>query len=390
MPKQIYCEKCKKIMAETEFYTSNNTTKYPNGRLTTCKKCITMHVDNYDPETFKWILEEMDVPYIKGEWDGLLKKAQNSDSVVTPISVIGRYVGKMKLIQYRKYRYADSEKIAEEAKQKHAEALRNAGFTEDEIAEELAKDDAPLERSVQEQMVMQREADKAAIEQPSLELTDEDRRYLLMKWGEGYSVNEWLKMEKLYEDMMQSYDVQGAGHKDTLVLICKASLKANQLIDAADVDGFQKMSRVYDSLMKSGNFTAKQNKEETGEAVDSVGELVAMCEKEGFIPRYYTDGPQDKVDRTLQDLQGYTRSLVMDEMNLGNMIENAMKQIVEDKTREAQLTTDDGTDEDALEASLFAEKHEEVMGVDDRYALTDFEDEESLLDEEFFETLEKG
>lgn len=234
MPKQIYCEKCKKIMAETEFYTSNNTTKYPNGRLTTCKKCITMHVDNYDPETFKWILEEMDVPYIKGEWDGLLKKAQNSDSVITPISVIGRYVGKMKLIQYRKYRYADSEKIAEEAKQKHAEALRNAGFTEDEIAEELAKDDAPLERSVQEQMVMQREADKAAIEQPNLELTDEDRRYLLMKWGEGYSVNEWLKMEKLYEDMMQSYDVQGAGHKDTLVLICKASLKANQLIDAAD------------------------------------------------------------------------------------------------------------------------------------------------------------
>ena len=156
------------------------------------------------------------------------------------------------------------------------------------------------------------------------------------------------------------------------------------------VDGFQKMSRVYDSLMKSGNFTAKQNKEETGEAVDSVGELVAMCEKEGFIPRYYTDGPQDKVDRTLQDLQGYTRSLVMDEMNLGNMIENAMKQIVEDKTREAQLTTDDGTDEEALEASLFAEKHEEVMGADDRYALTDFEDEESLLDEEFFETLEKG
>ena len=156
------------------------------------------------------------------------------------------------------------------------------------------------------------------------------------------------------------------------------------------VDGFQKMSRVYDSLMKSGNFTSKQNKEETGDAVDSVGELVAMCEKEGFIPRYYTDGPQDKVDRTLQDLQGYTRSLVMDEMNLGNMIENAMKQIVEDKKREAQLTTDDGTDEEALEASLFAEKHEEVMGADDRYELTDFEDDESLLDEEFFETLEKG
>jgi hypothetical protein len=28
------------------------------------------------------------------------------------------------------------------------------------------------------------------------------------------------------------------------------------LVDAGDVEGFQKMSRVYDTLMKSGKFTA--------------------------------------------------------------------------------------------------------------------------------------
>ena len=33
--------------------------------------------------------------------------------------------------------------------------------------------------------------------------------------------------------------------------------------------------------------------------VDSISELVLLCEKDGFFPRYYTDGPQDKVDRTL-------------------------------------------------------------------------------------------
>nr|DAL81170.1 MAG TPA: hypothetical protein [Bacteriophage sp.] len=59
------------------------------------------------------------------------------------------------------------------------------------------------------------------------------------------------------------------------------------------------MQKAYDSLMKSGKFTAAQNKGESGEFVDSIGELVALCEREGFIPRYYTDGPQDKVDRTL-------------------------------------------------------------------------------------------
>ena len=54
--------------------------------------------------------------------------------------------------------------------------------------------------------------------------------------------------------------------------------------------------------MKSGKFTAAQNKAESGEYVDSISELVAICESEGFIPRYYTDGPQDKVDRVLEDL----------------------------------------------------------------------------------------
>jgi len=59
------------------------------------------------------------------------------------------------------------------------------------------------------------------------------------------------------------------------------------------------MVKMYDMLMKSGKFTAAQNKTESGNAVDSISELVMLCEKDGFIPRYYVDGPKDKVDRTL-------------------------------------------------------------------------------------------
>jgi hypothetical protein len=101
---------------------------------------------------------------------------------------------------------------------------------------------------------------------------------------------------------MSSYDIQGAGHIDTLKLVCKTSLKANQLIDMGDVEGFQKMSKVYDSLMKSGKFTAAQNKAESGEFVDSVGELIELCEKQGYIERFYIDQPNDKVDLTIQDM----------------------------------------------------------------------------------------
>ena len=126
--------------------------------------------------------------------------------------------------------------------------------------------------------------------------------------------------------MMESYDIQTAGHIDTLKLICKTSLKANQLIDIGDIEGFQKMSKVYDSLMKSGKFTAAQNKAEQGEFVDSVGEIIEMCEKEGYIEKFYIESPNDKVDFTIQDMQRYTRTLIEEETNLGDMIEAAMRQ----------------------------------------------------------------
>ena len=57
------CTKCGKMMDEnTQFYT------YKNGDKTTmCKKCLTMHIDNFNPETFLWLLQDMDVPYIEAE-----------------------------------------------------------------------------------------------------------------------------------------------------------------------------------------------------------------------------------------------------------------------------------------------------------------------------------
>ena len=179
--------------------------------------------------------------------------------------------------------------------------------------------------------------------------------------------------------MMESYDIQTAGHIDTLKFICKTSLKANQLLDLGDVDGAQKMLKMYDSMMKSGKFTEAQNKAEKGEAIDSISELVAICEKEGFIPRFYTEGPQDKVDRVLQDLQTYTKTLVVEEMGLGAMIEKAAKQMQEDQQRKE---SNDGAedDEQAMEDELFAEDTESDIDPRDMYDLFEAEDEYAEAD----------
>ena len=52
----LFCEKCKKTMRADEFYKTYNLEKYPTGYLSQCKKCVTMHVDNWDPQTYIWIL----------------------------------------------------------------------------------------------------------------------------------------------------------------------------------------------------------------------------------------------------------------------------------------------------------------------------------------------
>ena len=145
---------------------------------------------------------------------------------------------------------------------------------------------------------------------------------------------------------------------------------------------------MYDSLMKSGKFTAAQNKGQSGEAVDSLAELFAMCEEDGFIPRYYVDGPQDKVDRTLQDLQMYTKNLVEEETNLSNLIENAMRQIEKDKEKEAETDADAANDDDFLEQELFEE--DSPITDQDFAAFSDWEDEEEEQASELYKKLEKG
>ena len=385
---QHFCKKCGKTMDDKEFYTSKNIEKYPpDGKLDLCKKCLTMHVDNWNPDSYVWILEEIDVPYVKEEWDSILEKYGQNPSKVTGITILGRYLSKMKLKQWNSYTFADTERIAEERKRIKINQMRAQGMTGEEIEKELVTDRTPQKpaglSAAQSPVGVPSYDSFPVVDEMDEQLTTEDKLMLRMKWGAGYTSTELVRLEQLYRDFEKSYDIQGAGMVDTLIMICKASFRANQLIDTGDIEGFQKMSKVYNDLMKSAKLTAAQIKSEDSEEIDSIGELVALCEKEGFIPRYYVDGPKDHVDRTLQDMQSYTRALVTEELNLGNMIEGAIKEIEADRAREEIMETDqDNLDEEArFEATLFAPVEKEQITIKDYMDFEDFKEEMHSIDE---------
>ena len=385
---QFYCKRCNKTMGAEQFYGSNNKEKYPNGKLDLCKQCVTAHVDNWNPETYVWIMKECDVPYIPDEWDKLMKTYAKDPDKVTGLSIMGRYLSKMKLKQHKDYRWEHTEFLQQLAESKIEQTMKRQGYGMEEITMALERkkmiipEDGfkepdpppppPLHFDDQEDYFSQHAEGNDIV----IDLTDEDKTYLRLKWGKAYKPEEWVKLEQLYEEMMSSYDIQTAGHIDTLKLICKTSLKANQLIDMGDIEGFQKMSKVYDSLMKSGKFTAAQNKAEEGDFVDSVGELIEMCEKKGYIERFYIESPNDRVDLTIQDMQRYTRTLIEEETNLSNMIELALKQNAKEDQENTGIE-DDIVDEDSL---ISLDDIEEELKDSDYEEFADFLEEEALED----------
>lgn len=373
-----FCQTCQRTMSSDQFYTSKNIEKYPpDGKFNECKKCLTRHVNNYDPETYLWILKEVDVPYIKKEWDSILEAAiARNPKKITGMSVLGRYLSKMKLRQWTDYSWADTERLQREIESNITATMRQQGYSEDEIQKVLEQNNQLPERPSIEVSPMGEEMEQNEVvpffQQESYfedDLTEEDKKYLSLKWGRNYSPEDWVKLEKLYAEIMESYDIQTATHLDYLILICKASLKSNKLMDIDDIEGSQKMLKTYDTLMKSAKFTAAQDKAEHGDVIDSVGEIVAMCEKDGFIPKFYQDEPKDKIDEVLKDFKLYVSKLIENEPDLISQIEHAVKIMSADDSKK-------DVESGSADENLFADS--DAMDITD----DDFIEHFKLLEEE--------
>lgn len=318
-----------------------------------------MHIDPFDEDTYVWILKSMDYPFIPTEWNSARDRVYSGNQKkITSTSVFGRYLSKMKLNQWNKYSWADTDKLNNEINGKKKETEEDQEEKDKEIMKQYVEgaiNEAQLKTylsggAAEKAGVYRPEANVVGepapiapmvldeeLGDPAANLTQEDKVYLAMKWGRLYQASECVELEKKYNEMQNSFDIQDSDTEGTLILICKTYLKMNQALDIGDIDAYNKLSRTYDTLRKSAKFQRAQNKEDNGDVIDSVGELVALCEREGgFIPRFCTDIPQDKVDATLKDMNGYTKRLVTNDLGFGQQIEDALKKIQIQKEMEAE------------------------------------------------------
>lgn len=70
-----------------------------------------------------------------------------------------------------------------------------------------------------------------------------------------------------------------------------------------------------------------------------------MCEKQGYIERFYIEQPNDKVDFTIQDMQRYTKTLIEEETNLSLLLEKAVRDNQKEDEEAAAQVENEITDE---------------------------------------------
>lgn len=393
MEDKKYCSKCKRMLkANDNFFT------YKNGnKVEICKKCLTLHIDNFKPDTFLWLLEKMDVPYIPEEWNVIRDREYSKNPTkMNGMSVFGKYLSKMRLSQFKEYGWADTERLMEERKQRQAEAVEQKEEYEKKIQEdyeagkiteaeyrtlvsvETQKEkgytgvvldpitgapvagtgqfNTPIPQPFEETAVL----NSISIPDPVEQLTEDEKLYLVMKWGRLHSLNECIEMEKKYNEMKNSFDIQDSDTEGTLIFICKTYIKMNQAIDSGDIEAYQKLSRVYNDLRKTAKFTAAQNKEQQGDYINAAGQLVAYCEKYGGkIPKYEIKADYDIIDTIIKDLKQYNFSLVKDDPSLARQIEDYIKkkEILEQTKKDQEEAEQKGQDSVQLDDKDYLEHY---------------------------------
>lgn len=209
---RITCKKCSKQKdANREFYSN-----IAGLRANICKTCLTKKIDAYDESTYLWILEAFDFPYVKAEWQASIDKEYQKNPKKVNKNILGRYMGKMKLNQWKKYKWADSASLnAEYAAKDEAERAELANYeqemkdqlesgeisqaqydtlvsTQTQYAEMLSNTSPPEELESQARSFYDESQYIAAsdLPDPAAELTHEDKIYLAMKWGRLYTPGE--------------------------------------------------------------------------------------------------------------------------------------------------------------------------------------------------------
>lgn len=143
------------------------------------------------------------------------------------------------------------------------------------------------------------------------------------RWGYEYDDQQLEYLENLYLGITQTSGIVGALNEDQVLKLCKISLIIEDKIRAGME--FDKDLKAYDSLCKLAGITTQAIRE--GSEFNSTGEVYAYLEKLGYKVNYYDGAIKDEVDKTMKDVQYWSRYLYINETAIGEEIKERIENL---------------------------------------------------------------
>lgn len=361
------CSKCKrkcnlpsKLFLENyySFKNSTDTASYYD----ICKICLIKNINNcYDFDNILCLFKELNIPFIENLWHesisiiyAILEQYNFKVDIAFPLSldeekisseygiilaIIEEYFKKAKLGKNTMYFFSKDFSNSIVYSNKERKAVKKYDFSVNTDLEE--KEDA---LKVQDNSItLLDEYGNFRVEL----LSDRDYIYLSKKWGSSYNNYELVKLEEYWIKAFSSFDIVTSTHQDYLTKIAKISLQMDQSMEKKDWATFDTLAKLFDKMMQSANFAPK-SKTAISERnfVTSVGELIKHIEtKRGFIPKTDVTSSRDIVDAIIDNLNSYTKKLVMNEIDLSAIAQQSLDKMAEDMEKKDDYEEDEEVDD---------------------------------------------
>lgn len=307
------CQKCKKELPISNFFEINDFI-FPDGVVPICIDClnkeITYHQNSFD--TIDRIFQWMGIPFMADKWLSAQERFKDKALEV--------YV---KMYKENKFPYIDWNSAYKKYKE-----LEEKNELEDSIAH----------------------------------FSTAQLNNLRNKWGEEYTdEKDLLQLERLFQGIITAYNVFGELQIDQVKKLCKISLLIDEKIRAGE--DFDKLNKSYNDIQKMANLAPKNIK--NANDFGSCGEVFAYLEKNHqWLNKFYDGVKRDIVDKTMEDIQSWTRNLYINESAIPEDIENRINALKAAEELEDKLNSieDDGLDDNLLE-EIMDEEFDPTAGV---------------------------
>jgi hypothetical protein len=278
---KLKCLTCGQDKDQREFYVSNSQLNAATGRLPYCREClvnmVTDQSGNLDMENFKKVLERIDKPFIYNVLQSSFSEGKKNNT--NPITLYFKNINS--LPQYKKMTWKDSVFLSETNK---TQENQNMEITNDNTDFIVTKE-------------------------------------MIIKWGNGFSKEQYMMLEDLYQNLFRSYDIEHRSQEEYLKTACLYQLRNIEAIRLGNAAEAQKWGGLFDSYMASGKLKPNQLSEsDKMGGVTNFATFFQYIEKSNdFIPTF-PDLIIDDIDYAIYMFINYNRQLMgLPEIQLGEV-----------------------------------------------------------------------